>query len=586
MHKKIILIIAILASLLPSTSLAWNISTFDADIQIQKNSRLTVTETIVADFQNDPHHGIIRFIPVEYKDKLGIKKSLNFKIKEITDENGNPWNYTKTQNGQNISLKIGDAWKTLDQKTTYRITYEIQNAINPFETHDELYWNVTGTQWEIPINQTEATVTLPGTIPEKKLTATCYTGSMGSEEKNCQNTITDGSVHFTMKPERQILNTREGLTIVVGFPKGTVTFPGLLEKIIEFLRLNYLFTIPLWVFLGLWYHWNKTGKMPKTDKDTIVPTFEVPDDLSPAEIGTIYDDRIDMKDMSATIVDLAIRGELKIIENQYEEKGVLLPTFAIQKLKKTAGGVALRPFEKILMTAIFGEKESEKEKTKKLKDMENDFSPNRSNIKKTLYQSLIEKKYFSENPETKKLKYGGTGAFLLISTLFFGPWIYEIGSIALIFSTIVSAILFIIFAIFTGAKTQKGATGYFQILGLKEYINTAEKDRIHFQEKEKIFEKLLPYAMVFGISKKWSKAFEDVYQTPPDWYQTSDKTLMKNFSVSAFGNRLSQFSEKVTKTMEPPVSTSSKGSTASSGGSGFSSGSSGGGFGGGGGKGW
>ena len=144
---------------------------------------------------------------------------------------------------------------------------------------------------------------------------------------------------------------------------------------------------------------------------------------------------------------------------------------------------------------------------------------------------------------------------------------------------VISAILIMIFGRYMPAKTKKGAETYIKILGLKEYINTAEKDRLKFQEKENIFEKLLPYAMTLGIADKWTKAFEGIYKTPPSWYQSNNPNFLNNFSTLYFFNSLNGLSSS----MESAFQSSPRSS-----GSGFSSGGgfSGGGGGGGGGSGW
>jgi len=171
---------------------------------------------------------------------------------------------------------------------------------------------------------------------------------------------------------------------------------------------------------------------------------------------------------------------------------------------------------------------------------------------------------------------------LFISNVVIGWW----------FGLAISTVLLFIFALKIDIKTEKGNEKYAHLLGLKMYINTAEKERIKFHNDPKkyteVFETLLPYAMIFGLEKKWAAQFEDIYTTPPQWYQGDFTT----FNTAYFVNSLGSFNSNVGTKVSPPSSSYSssggyRSSGWSSGGSGFGGGgSSGGGGGGSGGGGW
>ena len=150
-------------------------------------------------------------------------------------------------------------------------------------------------------------------------------------------------------------------------------------------------------------------------------------------------------------------------------------------------------------------------------------------------------------------------------------------SIILAVSVFVSAIMILAFARSTPKKTREGVIAKEKSLGFKEFMYRAERYRVKWQEKEGIFEKYLPYAMIFGIAEVWAKNFKDIYKQPPDWYEGDWTT----FSAVYLATSLNSFSNTASASYLP-LST-----TASSGGSGFGGGgSSGGGFGGGGGGSW
>jgi uncharacterized membrane protein len=132
-----------------------------------------------------------------------------------------------------------------------------------------------------------------------------------------------------------------------------------------------------------------------------------------------------------------------------------------------------------------------------------------------VYFRISSLEYFLVDPKKVVRKWLMIGmAIIFISFILFNLHFFY-----LFLSLLTSGILFLIFSLFMPKRTEKGAEVYWQLLGFKEYINTAEKYRAQFYEKEDIFEKYLPYAIVFGLTKKWAIAFEGIYQKPPSWYE-------------------------------------------------------------------
>ena len=216
-------------------------------------------------------------------------------------------------------------------------------------------------------------------------------------------------------------------------------------------------------------------------------------------------------------------------------------------------------------------------KRKKLSELKNSFYKDLKTIKKELYQSLTTQKYFPTNPEKVRWIYYGIGIAIFFLA---GPVGGIMQSPPIIFGLYGSAVIFILFARYMPRKTKKGAETHRHILGLKMYLEKAEKKRLDFfnapSKKPEIFEQLLPYAMVLGVEKAWAKEFKDMYHTPPDWYEGKTNT----FDTIYLTNALNSFSTKANSTL------TSTPSSAGSGSSGFSGGFSGGGFGGGGGGSW
>ncbi len=571
--------------LLPNLAKAWEISSFNDDIKIGQDSNMVVAETIVADYTSDPHHGLLRKIPVIYHDQRGAEFSLDLEIQSITDEQGKAWPYQSYMEGQNIVFKIGDANILLSKPATFRITYLLTGALTYFADHDELYWNVTGNEWPVAIKHADAKVSLPQEVNLQKLQATCFSGPVGTSTSNCSKKIKNNLITFETS---SALNSGAGLTIVAGFPKGIVTeIPRRYVTTRNANRIQnagrpalpagfnyFFFLLPLAVFAFLFYQWYTRGRDPKSDHTTIMPFYKPPDDLSPGEVGTIVDEKVDMQDITSTIIDLAVRGYLQIIEHKDKILVFDNTDYELKSLKDFTNDQKLKEHEKLMLLRIFarGDKVF-------LSELKATFYREIQPVKDSIYNGVVAKGYFAKNPDVVRKAYKTFGAGTIMAA-FLGFFYITVLPLLPFLAIIISGVLISAFGQVMPAKTKKGTETYYKILGLKEYIKTAEKDRLKFQEKENVFEKLLPYAMVLGVAEKWTKTFEGIYQTPPNWYTSTDPNFMNNFTTLYLLDRLNH----ATNSMNTAFASSPH--SAAGGGSGFGGGFSGGGFGGGGGGSW
>jgi uncharacterized membrane protein YgcG len=224
---------------------------------------------------------------------------------------------------------------------------------------------------------------------------------------------------------------------------------------------------------------------------------------------------------------------------------------------------------------------------KLLSDLKYKFYKTIPIVEKSVMQTLVEKGYFPSSPAKIRGIYTGIGTAIVFIAVFFGNMTTVTGSpitgILFTISLILSGIAIVFIGRKMPKKTSKGSEAYYQLKGLYEYISTAEKDRMKFQEDKNIlFEKLLPYAMAFGLIKKWSNAFEGILKTPPVWFVPYHPWGNNAFMMSDFGSKL----DKINSDMVSNLTSRPGGKSGGwSGGSGFSGGFSGGGFGGGGGRG-
>ncbi|MFC1608721.1 DUF2207 domain-containing protein [Patescibacteria group bacterium] len=538
---------------------AERISSLDVEFQVNQDASVDVSEEIRYDFDEEKKHGIFRNIPVKYQARGG-NYSLRLSDISVTDENGNSYNFSKEHSGGDVVLKIGDADKFVTGQKTYVIRYKVKRALNYFEDHDEFYWNAIGDGWEIPIQNIKARVILPEGVSDARMD--CFVGHYGSVE-NCSHDSSKNVANFFVRD----LSPSEGFTVVAGFPKGTVFEPSQSQKVMGILRDNKIILFPVIVFLVMFFLWRAKGRDPK-GRETIIAQFDVPDDLAPMEVGTLVDEKAQNKDLSAQIIHLAIRGYLKIrrIETGMIFKG---KDFELTKLKDEGG--LENEFDRELMVGIF-ENSIVGEKVK-ISDLKNKFNKHVSDISSAAYSSLVKKGYFSRNPKLIRGVYVGVAAAVAFFGVFFGSFLGFIGTV----SCIVSGLILFIFSFLMPRKTKKGVLVKEHALGLKLYMTVAEKDRMEFHnapEKDfNHFEKLLPFAMVLGVTEQWAKQFKDIFEEDPNWYSSG---AAGGFFAMDLANDMNSLS----------TSTKSASSQASSGGSGFSGGGSGGGFGGGGGGSW
>src|SRR5919108_3460095 len=228
-------------------ALAWHVSAsarelkidrFDANIVVTPNGVIAVSESIQVQFIGS-WNGLYREIPVEYVTPQDLNYSLFLTVRRVTDENGNPLKYESSRERHYRKLKIYVS-NARDVTRTIVIEYTVSNALRFFEDHDELYWNVTGDEWDFPIRSASARIALPdGTT---NLRANAFTGVYGSRASNAVAEINGSRVAFHTL---QSLGYREGLTIAVGFDKGFVREPLLIYKFVLFLGSNWPLAVPI-----------------------------------------------------------------------------------------------------------------------------------------------------------------------------------------------------------------------------------------------------------------------------------------------------------------------------------------------------
>jgi uncharacterized membrane protein len=550
---------------------AEEIRSFYSEIFISRDGSVSVQEDIEYDFEGELKHGIFRDIP--YKYQIGVKNyNLRMNVTKVTDFNDAPYKYKVSRENGRVRIRIGDPDREITGVHGYRIEYVVDGAILFFKDHDELYWNVTGNEWKVPIDKASAKVYFDGGTPQGVRSA-CYTGVYGYRGSDCAFNITPNAVEFNVfgsGESSKDFRPGEGLTIVVGLPKGIIREPSSLKRASWFISDNWFFSLPFLTLLAISYIWYTRGRDPE-ERGVIAVRYEPPKDLTPAEAGTLIDERADIIDITSTVVDLAVRGYLKIQEVE-SKKFIFFSDrdYKLIKLKEPAGG-EFKDHERRVFSGVF-----EGGKTDVMvSELRNKFYSHLPGIKDALYGELVRGGYFSTNPEDTRRIFKWIGIGIMVAAFFLLPhWGMKLSFIA-------SGLFILAFSRFMPRKTKKGSLSHEEILGFREFINRAERDRIERLAKDDptLFDRVLPYALVFGLGDRWAEAFHDMYRNPPSWYDSPryGNVFSSQVFVTDIGRSLHVMNSSF-------ASTPSR-SGGYSGGSGFGGGS-GGGFGGGGGGSW
>jgi len=547
----------------------WVLERFAADITINRDASLHIVEAIDANFGSLQKHGIFRTIPVRYQWDDTHVRVYQLQVRSVTDGNGKGVPYDTSDQGAAKVIKIGDPNRTVSGRQTYRITYDVSGAMNAFPDHDELFWNVNGGLWDVRAQAVTATVHAPA-VPQQ---ATCYQGAAGSDEV-CRFTINSSGADFAatrpFAPGGQ-------LTIVAALAKGVVAEPTPIITRDGDNLIAYFEPQPLWLALALlalaaglgflYWRWHTVGRDAR-ERETIVPEYEPPDKIRPAQLGVILDESADTKDVTATIVDLAVRGYLTITEEPQPW------VFAKKDWTLHDTGKAtteLLPYERIVFTGLFKDGPDVK-----ISELRTHFVSTLRTAEADLYRDSADRKWFAARPDRVRQGYIGVSVLAIIAGVGIA-WLLgrTLGAGLVGVAVVVVGVVALAVARVMPAKTAAGAELLRRTLGFRQYMEVAEKERQRFAESENIFSEYLPYAIVFGCVEKWARAFKDidVSAQTSSWYIGSGP-----FNAGVLSSSLLGFSSNLGSAISS--------TPGSRGGSGFSGGGAGGGGGGGGGGSW
>ena len=609
-----------------------HILSFHSDIAITKEGKVTVAEKIKVYAEgNRIKRGIFRSLPIS-RNLNGKKIKVKYDLISVK-KNGSEEKYHTEKTGDDLIIYFGSKDKILSPGIyEYDLLYETQNQVGFFPEYDEFYWNVNGNLWEFNIDEVSAKLTLPANA--ELLQTSCYTGSYGTTKSDCSERKLSANV---LEWSAKDLKFNEGLTIAAGFKKGLIAPPpppGNFEKYGVFGAL-------LLAGLGLMSYfiatWQKYGRDPESP--VIYPQFSSPQNLSPASMGYLESGSYSNNMITAAIVDLAVKGFIKIVEDDKRVLGIFGgKEYTLEKIKEQDQTL---PQEEInLMNQLFPSTEKTISFTgtynSKIENAVNDFKASLNfqhdkflrkgnNSGKLvlpvlsiliLYIGGLFLSYrFSDNEDYLGIGIG-LGIFIFVFSIVFSlgferykwvRWFYVLFSAGLILVfipvatskisasenlsffacyafLILSSIAFVWYQYLIKQPTPEKLETISLIEGFKMYLGTAEEKTLQFHNPPAmtpdVFEKMLPFAMVLGVDKIWGEKFQNMLKNSAlgaEQYQ-SNWFIGASMMNMNFGHSLnSSLSQSIASSSTQPSSSGS-----GSGGGGFS----GGGGGGGGGGGW
>ena len=643
-HLPLVLLLLLLPAWgLPAQERSLAIEQFHTDIQVEEDGSFHVTETLSLRFIGS-WNGIDRELSLDHRTAQGRRGRLRVEVGEITDDQGQPLQVERSGGRNRVDLRI---WVpgARDTVRTVVIRYRVRDGIRFFEdgdgtpSRDELYYNVTGTDWRIPIEGVTARVRLPAGM--EPLEVWGYTGPAGATERAVE--IQEGEDGASLIRTTRSFGPGEGLTVSVSWPAGAVTRPSTATQAGDSLRSHWPLGLPLLAMVTMGRLWLRRGRDPQGR--ALMAEYEPPEGLTPAEAGTLADHRAEIHDITSILVDLAVRGYVRIEELPKDPRPALLGgrkedwAFHMRRPRRDWEALSLheRAFLEGLfpaeedrasldlgeavgaLTASFGawraarredrgfdahtfmgewirarrEAEEEEEEGEeadaflasvKLSELQNRFYTHLEGIRTKIYGALKEKGLYLRRPDHQVQRWAGFGLALVVLGVF--SWIAmaalsQGGGLtpepwAAAAGVSLSGLIVLLVGQGMGVRTEAGVEARDRVRGFREFLSRVESD--YYRRvvlTPELFERYLPWAIALRVDARWARAFEGIYREPPEWY--AGGAAGSSFRATAFAAQMSSLSTQAGRSF----SSSPSGSSGSGGG-----GSSGGGSGGGGGGGF
>lgn len=578
-------LLAAALALLPAQARAdERILAYDSLIEVRADGSLEVTEYIRVRAEGSKiRRGIYRDFPTRYRDRHGNRVVVGFTVLGVErDGRPEPWFTEQVANG--VRLNTGDdEVLPVPLETTYTLRYRTTRQLGFFEGHDELYWNAIGHDWAFPIDSGSVELRLPEPVPVDRLAAEGWSGRQGARGQHLTASIVGpGTARWTLT---RPLARRQGLTILLTFPKGVVAPPSqaarlgwlLFDNLSLLAALAGLFVLAAYCLV----RWHRTGRDPPPG--VVFARYEPPRGESPAALRYMVRRGYDGICMSAELLACAVRGALHI---EHRERKLLGDGWALRRSDLPSSEIGNDDERRLLEALLPGPAASlelEKGNASRIQEAMQAHSKGLS----TRFQPAM----FRQNGCSIAIAFGILAATVLVTLLLAAaakgggmPWAIVPLALALLVT--------LAYTFVAGAPTPEGRRLLDEIEGFKRYLSVAEQDDLARLQGPGAdadgpppldaarFEALLPYAVALGVEEAWTRKFTAAVGAAAAAAATAGIAWYHG-SGSALG--VTDFTRSVGSAMASQIASSSTppGSSSGGGGGGFSGGGGGGGGGGG-----
>jgi hypothetical protein len=566
---------------------AERILAYDVDLRIEPSGSLLVSERIAYDFGVSDRHGIFRDLPVRFRYNDRFDRVYPVHVLKVSGSPGTPTHHElEDVDATTLRIRIGDPDQTITGRHDYTIVYRVEGALNGFPDHDELYWNAVGTQWAVPIERASAKVRAPAAIGQ----VACYAGPSGSGAQ-CGSSGADGSTASFATTQ---LGMYEGMTVAVRFPTGAVPTPRpILDERWSLARafsatagtLGVAGGVLLLVLLGLGWLLGAAGRDRRRGGAAAgTPVLEPapPEGIRPGQAGLLVNEVVRPMDVVATLVDLGVRGYLRIEELNQREW--MTPDWRLVKLKPEDDD--LLDYERVLFKGLFRPRSyPDGLQAVRLSEFQQRFHDQYERVRAELYEDAVRRRWFAHRPDMVRWRWIALGvlatvAGAAVTALLAWRTHFGLAGIPLLLAGPVLAVR----ARSLPGRLPAGAELHRRVLGFRSYLSKGGADPAGPALAADQLSPYLPYAIAFGLTDQWTRAFALVGAPPQlPWYDGHQP-----YAPDRFRDRIETFSSSSADTLTsvPPAATGSSGFGGGGGsfGGGGGGGSSGGGGGGGGGS--
>ena len=575
------------------------ITRYDLAIDLDDDGVAHVALDLAVDFGSSPNHG--PYLTYVVKQRWDDTQDRVYRTTDVraSSSTGAAADVDVEEEGALLVLRIGDEDEEVRGLQEYRITYDVEGWVNASDLtggDDELNLNVLG-GWQVPVE--DVTVTVTG--PDDVTFAECMAGRLGSRD-SCTGAESSGST-ATFRQDETPAN--QHLTVVAGFPAGT--FGGVEPLLQDRWSAGRAFSLTPatglatlaallggaglvgWrarlrgrddAYLGL-----TPGLLPAPGQQAsvgqrrrvpVTVQFTPPAGFRPGQLGTLVDEHADPRDVTATLVDLAVRGYLRIEQttgtgDKADERD--------WRLVETgdSSDPALLPYEAALLKDVFAGRTSVE-----LSALRTTFASSMASVQAALYEDVTERGWFRGNPTKVRARWAGLGSLVTFGAVVLAVLLAIFTTWALVgVGLVVVGVVMLSLTRAAPARTADGTAVLHQAEGFRQYLATAEGPQLRFEEGEDLFSRYLPYAIAFGVTERWARVFTDLaaqgHAVPdPTWYVGA-------WGYGAFWSGGGGFAESLTSftaDAESAITAPTPGSSGSSGSGGFSGGGVGGGGGG------